>query len=168
MTKNEISEIIRRYYPDHGTKRVQSEILMVCNKKMSLAAIRARARALGVSSNLSTKAVRSGSARRADTAKRKREKELELKKEREELNTSMEIRKKAKDVEKEIRYQFNRSPEGALMFEVVAQAIRERFGSLHHWRDAKQYLQGTMYHAQLAGVDPEWVRHKIKQEGLHL
>ncbi len=77
---------------------------------------------------------------------------------------------------KVIRTQFPETPEGALMFAVIAQAVEDATAKPqpkaqnHEQRnfqvrrlDAVEYLTGNLLHAQAAGVDPRWIQRIFKR-----
>lgn len=68
-----------------------------------------------------------------------------------------------------IRYQFPRTPEGALMSGIVERAVLDLGESgaepgcdgMDVREHALRYLASDMPHAQIAGVDPAWIRKVI-------
>jgi len=85
----------------------------------------------------------------------------------------MKTRDKVKAINAKIRPQFHESPQGKLMFGIVASAIEDAFiRSVNHdnaagraSRNAMRYLQSGMVHASLANVDAEWIRDMIERAG---
>lgn len=75
---------------------------------------------------------------------------------------------------RKIGYQFPNCPEGRLMLGIVAVALNDlitnRQGGEHEvYRErAARYLQGDMWHALVAGVDPEWIRAQLKIAGIDI
>ncbi len=76
---------------------------------------------------------------------------------------------------KRISYQFQDTPLHRLMLGVVATAIDDLEKGNHPYasenqkrigRQAKRYLLGEIIHAQLCGVDPEWIRDTLRTLGL--
>ena len=57
--------------------------------------------------------------------------------------------------------QFPNTPDGRLMFVVVAQAVSDLQNSQNRY-DANKYLQGRMIHAEVCGVDPQWIRNVLR------
>ena len=47
------------------------------------------------------------------------------------------------------------------MFAAVAQAVSDLKYSQFRY-DADKYLQGRMIHAEVCGVDPEWIRKTLR------
>lgn len=77
---------------------------------------------------------------------------------------------------KVIRTQFPETPEGALMFAVIAQAVEDATAkpqpnAQNHDRrnfqarrlDAVEYLTGNIPHAHVAGVNPRWIHRIFKR-----
>jgi hypothetical protein len=58
---------------------------------------------------------------------------------------------------KKVSSEFPKSPEGRLMFEIVALAIND-LNKVQHRHSAIMYLLGPMPHAEICGVDPDWIR----------
>lgn len=71
---------------------------------------------------------------------------------------------------KKIEKQFPTSPEALLMLAVVQQAIKDCFGPpCYDKHTASAYLRRPIIeHAELCGVDSEWIRAQIKYAGLNL
>lgn len=77
---------------------------------------------------------------------------------------------------KVIRTQFPETPEGALMFAVIAKAVEDAIAepgvrgadrdrhTFHARRlDAVEYLTGNLPHAQAVGVDHRWIQRIFKR-----
>ena len=62
-----------------------------------------------------------------------------------------------------IRAQFPATPEGRLMFAVVDKAVWDSLYR-HTWygESAVRYLEQDLSHAELCGVDPEWIRETLR------
>lgn len=68
-----------------------------------------------------------------------------------------------------IAFQFPSTPEANVLLEVVQQAVRDAFGYDDRHRDgALRYLRRTIVHAEICGVDSEWIRRQIRTAGLCL
>lgn len=66
-----------------------------------------------------------------------------------------------------IKHKFPQSPEGRLFFAIVEKAIldlTDKSATLR--KDAERYLRGDIIHAQLCGVDPEWIRRVCLKHGV--
>ena len=62
---------------------------------------------------------------------------------------------------KAIRTQFPDSPEGKLMSHIVATAITDAYSTFQpeeSIRSASEYLKGNIPHAEIAGVDSDWIK----------
>lgn len=64
----------------------------------------------------------------------------------------------------------NKSPEVELMFQVVRQAIMDRFAPSYRVRledqfSAKKFLRNSIYHAEVCGVDSQWIREILAKKG---
>jgi len=75
-----------------------------------------------------------------------------------------------KAVIKKIGHQFGTSPEQQLMFAVVAQAIGDIIDhpdkrSVAH-SDALLYLSGNIPHAEICGVNADWIRRVLRSADL--
>ncbi len=58
-------------------------------------------------------------------------------------------------------------PEGKLMFAIVESAIRDAFGIRKiEIRSGNLYIRSSMPHAQICGVDPDWIRSVLKKLNL--
>lgn len=60
-----------------------------------------------------------------------------------------------------------KSPEHKLMAHVIRVALYD-LNTKQHNQSAKTYLNGSMWHAQLCDVDPDWIRLVIKRVGLEI
>lgn len=71
---------------------------------------------------------------------------------------------------KKIEKQFPKTPEGLLNFAVLQQAIRDRFDPNHkNKREVASYLlNDAIPHAEICGVDSEWIRSQITKSGLSI
>lgn len=75
---------------------------------------------------------------------------------------------------KKIGCQFPDTAEGRLMLAVINIALTDlitnrRGPEMERYRDnAKRYLSGDMWHALVAGVDPEWIRLQLKIAGFDI
>jgi hypothetical protein len=59
------------------------------------------------------------------------------------------------------------SPEDRLLFNIVKQAIRDnQLKKGGDKRSAKLYLQGDMIHAQMIGLNVEWVKKQLTTAGM--
>ena len=68
---------------------------------------------------------------------------------------------------KKIRHQFPKSPEGMLMFAVIATAIRDASGKTGIGsKQAISFLSGDMPQAELCGVNSEWITEILIKMGL--
>lgn len=73
-----------------------------------------------------------------------------------------------------IRCQFPDTPEARLMLAVINIALvdlisNRRGTEIERNRDnAARYLSGEMWHALVAGVDPEWIRLQLKTAGFNI
>jgi len=92
----------------------------------------------------------------------------------------MTNREKAMLVAKKIRYEFPYSPDGALLFGVIYQALFDASspvsigrvsainGSYNDRESAREYLQGYMGHAEICGIDSSRIRIIIKKIGMDI
>lgn len=91
--------------------------------------------------------------------------------ERERQNVEFQEAKKTRPiamaVAKKIRNQFPATPEGRLAFAVVHKAIEDLFHPKHRI-GASRFLRGSMGWAEIAGVDPEWVRLQLRRAGVSI
>jgi len=74
-----------------------------------------------------------------------------------------------KQVMRVIKPQFIDTPEGRFMYAIVAGAVRESVGlggSGASLLQARRYLFGDVIHAELAGVDVDWIRSTLHKVGL--
>lgn len=75
---------------------------------------------------------------------------------------------------KKIGCQFPDTAEGRLMLAVINVALSDlitnrRGTEMERYREnAKRYLSGEMWHALVAGVDPEWIRLQLKIAGFDI
>jgi len=72
--------------------------------------------------------------------------------------------KKAKHVCREIKSEFGKSPEEKLFFAIVERAIYD--ACVDGYYGARSYLSGYIPHAEMCGVDSDWIRRVIKKVGL--
>lgn len=82
-----------------------------------------------------------------------------------------DVAKRIKLFEKKVFPQFPESGAGFLMFSIVLQAVRDAYDDTvypHEQRSGYAYLNSDMPHAQMAGVDPDWIRFVLKKIGLPL
>jgi len=101
------------------------------------------------------------------------------------MTAEIKDHKKVSAVRRLLSRQFPKSPGGRLMCAVVCQAISDAFDprlytpnpsarpqTINETKSseasAHRYLCGDMYHANLAGVEPEWIRMVIKRAGFVL
>ena len=78
---------------------------------------------------------------------------------------------KAKLVCAAIAPHFGDKPEHRLMLSVVQKALMDAAGPYSSWTEkdgAKMYFKGHMPHAELCGVDSEWIRSKIEKYGMEI
>lgn len=89
-------------------------------------------------------------------------------------NTHTRTEEKLLLVKRRIKFVFPKTPEGKLMFSVVMACIEDAFLPKTYERNAREisraqrYIKGNMYHAEIAGVDSEWIRRVLNEEGLTL
>lgn len=78
----------------------------------------------------------------------------------------------------DVKHEFWRSPEKKLMLSVIELALIDKY----NWdqvmmrqpsqeereliNDAKSYLNGNLWHSEICGVDSDYVKRVIKEEGL--
>lgn len=62
---------------------------------------------------------------------------------------------------KKLKTIFNDTPEHKLCFAILRQAIQDLRVKKYR-SSALNYLNGPLVHAEVCGVDPEWVRHVLK------
>ena len=67
-----------------------------------------------------------------------------------------------------IKPQFIEGPDGRLMYAIVAGAISEsvKMKGTDYPLQARRYLFGDIIHAELAGVDVEWIKSVMQKYGL--
>ena len=70
---------------------------------------------------------------------------------------------KARMVMRKIAPEFPLCPEGRLMFAIVECAMREYANGNGQCR---HYLAGSIPHAAICGLDPDWIRHVMNKCGL--
>lgn len=85
------------------------------------------------------------------------------------LNAS--IRQRAYALIKVVEKQCPKSPCASLHFAIFAQAVQDAFmsGDGTDFRDkasGRRYLAGDMPHLEQVGIEPDWVKRKIKDAGL--
>ena len=86
----------------------------------------------------------------------------------------MMITKGAKAALTKIQREFHPSPEGQLMFGIIAQCVKDLYGggsfraTMEDIKTARETLSGEMRPALLAGVDPERVRDILRKGGVYL
>lgn len=61
--------------------------------------------------------------------------------------------------------QFPTSPDGKLMFAIVANAILDLLEKSER-NEAIRYLRGDMWHANKCGVEPDWIRKVLTECGV--
>lgn len=62
-----------------------------------------------------------------------------------------------------------KSPEGALMLEILKGAINDLFsGSPQIMKNAAYYLNSNMVHALLCDIEPEWIRKELERAHVHV
>lgn len=96
-----------------------------------------------------------------------KQREVERRRHEEEFAAARKTKPIAMAVAKKIRHQFPTTPEGRLAFAVVSKAI-EDLSSRRNRVDASRFLRGDMGWAQLAGVDPDWVRLQLRRAGISI
>jgi len=75
---------------------------------------------------------------------------------------------------RKICYQFPACAEGQLMCAVVNVALTDLISNRQgieierHRENAARYLNGEMWHALVAGVDPEWIRLQLRIAGFDI
>lgn len=75
---------------------------------------------------------------------------------------------------RKISYQFPDCPEGRFMLGVIAVALNDLITNRHgtdaevNREAAAYYLRGEMWHAHVAGVDPEWIRAQLARAGIDI
>lgn len=69
-----------------------------------------------------------------------------------------------------VQFNSNDNPHVALMQTIVDQTISDALVGSTEGRkhEALRYLRGKMVHAELAGVDPDWISRQIKLAGYSL
>ncbi len=75
-----------------------------------------------------------------------------------------ELKKRSNVVLKCIHEQFPKSPEGKLMFAVIAQAISDIINDFNKQEDridALRYIKKDLIHAEICGIKREWVQKLI-------
>ena len=72
-----------------------------------------------------------------------------------------------------ITHQFPESPEGQLMAAVVCCAVMDLHRPTSVWSphkfhvdSAREYLSGEMWHAEICGVDSDWIRSVLDKAGI--
>ncbi len=60
-----------------------------------------------------------------------------------------------------------KSPEHKLMAQVIRVALYD-LNTKQHSQSARTYLNGSMWHAQLCDIDPDWIRLVIKRVGIKI
>jgi len=76
----------------------------------------------------------------------------------------------ANAVTRKIKPQFPcHQPEGALMFAIVENAIKDlvSVGDANQ-STAKHYLNGRMIHAEICGISADWIRRVLKEANLSI
>ncbi len=66
-----------------------------------------------------------------------------------------------------IRYQFPDYPESNLMYSVVERAVLD-LQSRNEGYSAAKYLSGDIFHAEIIGIDSDWVRQTLRTAGVDL
>ena len=67
-----------------------------------------------------------------------------------------------------IGYQFPRCPHGRMMFAIVSEAVRGSQSKIPDVRRRERsYLSGYIYHAEVAGVDSQWIRETLQKAENH-
>jgi hypothetical protein len=89
------------------------------------------------------------------------------------MRLSISIRQRAYALIKVVEKQCPKSPCAKLYFAVFAQAVQDAFmsGDGTTSRDkasGRRYLTEDMSHIEQLGIDPDWVKRKIKDAGLPL
>lgn len=75
---------------------------------------------------------------------------------------------------RKMSYQFPNCPEGRFMLGVIAVALNDLITNRHggEWEiyreAAARYLRGDMWHAHVAGVDPDWIRAQLAIAGIDI
>jgi len=73
---------------------------------------------------------------------------------------------------RKIGHQFPDKPEARLMLAIFAGALNDLITNQSGYeveaarRQAAEYLSGDIWHAQICGVDPEWIRYQLKTAGI--
>jgi len=77
--------------------------------------------------------------------------------------------KKAHLIIRRIASQFPDSFHGRLMLGIVGRALLDSIenGLDYEAHNARDYINGTMHHAELCGVDSEWIRRVVRKIGLN-
>ena len=60
--------------------------------------------------------------------------------------------------------EFPQSPEGQLMASIIGKCVEDIYYPERRYSEvntAIHYLNGDMYHAEMCGVDPDWIRDLI-------
>ena len=66
---------------------------------------------------------------------------------------------------RKLSYQFPQTPPGKLFFAIVEMAIKDLVGNKSDKAGALRYLQGDMPHAMACGVEPDYVRRVLAEQG---
>jgi len=75
---------------------------------------------------------------------------------------------------RKMSYQFPDCAEGRLMLGVISVALNDLItnrqgGEIEVYRErAAYYLRGDMWHAHIAGVDPDWIRAQLAKAGIDI
>lgn len=67
-----------------------------------------------------------------------------------------------------IKTQFPEEDEAQLMLAVISTAIRDLFSSVDRQITAAKYLMGNIPHAMICGVEPNWVRNKLRHAHVYV
>jgi len=73
---------------------------------------------------------------------------------------------------RKIGHQFPDKPEARLMLAIFASALNDLITNQRGFeaeaarRKAAEYLMGNIWHAQICGVDPDWIRYQLKTAGI--
>lgn len=70
-------------------------------------------------------------------------------------------------VARKVGYQFPITPEAALYRAVFQQSVVDLFLRSFR-RGACLHLQGSIYEAEICGIDSEWIRYQFEQAGVSL
>lgn len=89
-----------------------------------------------------------------------------------ERKTSRETFDLVRALVRKIGCQFPDNAEARMMLAIFAGALNDLITNRTGFeveaarRQAAEYLAGSIWHAQICGVDPEWIRYQLKTAGI--